>query len=113
MSSQQKTENLVKDLQILEQNLQHILIEKQSLEVDFNEINNALSELKNTKDEVYKILGNIMIKSDKNILIKDLEDKKKIAELKIKSLDSQEKSIEQKIISSRKDLSSEISKVKN
>lgn len=112
MSSEQKKENLVRELQVLEQNLQHLLIEKQSLEVDCNEINNALEELKITKEEVYRILGNIMLKSDKNILIKELEDKKKLSDLHLNSIENQEKLVQQKIDKLRKEITAEISKEK-
>ncbi|MDP1696078.1 MAG: prefoldin subunit beta [archaeon] len=86
----------IQELQILEQNLQNFLMQKQNFQVEDNEILNALEELSKSGDEVYRILGGIMIKTDRNKLIKDLEEQKKIINLRIQSLEKQEKSIEEK-----------------
>ncbi len=81
----------VEELQIIEHNLQNILAQKQMFQVDMQEIENALSELAKTKDEVYKVLSGIMMKAEKNELIKELEEKNKLLELRISSIEKQEK----------------------
>ena len=94
----------IQDLQVYEQNLQSLLMQRQAVQVEFNEIHNALSELQKSGEEVYKMLGGIMIRSDKKVLIKDLEEKKKVAEIRIQSLEKQEKSIEEKAESLRSEV---------
>ena len=87
---------LIEELQMLEQQLNAVLAQKQMFQVDSQEISNALKELKETKDDVYKVLSGIMIKSDKNELIKDLEERKKLSDLRINSIEKQEKALEER-----------------
>jgi len=100
----------IEELQILEQNLQAFLMQKQAIQIDLNETVNAINELKNSKGEVYKILGGIMIKSDREITLKELEEKKKILDLRIGSMEKQEKLIETKSEALRKEISASVSK---
>ena len=87
----------IQEIQILEQNLQNVLFQKQAFQLELNEIDAAMEELEKTEDEVYKITGQILIKTDKNSLKKELQDKKKIFELRISSIEKQEKAINDKI----------------
>jgi len=96
-------EKRIEELQITEQQLQGIYMEKQTLQIELNESLNAIEELKKAQGEVYKILGGVMLKSDKETLIKELEEKKKIIELRINSLDKQEKNFEEKMSKLRKE----------
>lgn len=93
---EEKIKIKIQELQIFEQNLQATSLQRQSFQVEINEIENALEEIKNTKDEVFKIVGNIMIKSEKEAINKDLSEKKKILEAKIAAFEKQEKLIEEK-----------------
>lgn len=96
MNIDEETGRKIQELQILEQNLQSLLIQKQTVEIELNEILNALSELKKTEEEVYKVVGGIMLRSDKLSLIKELEEKKKILDLRISTIEKQEKILEEK-----------------
>lgn len=105
-----ETENQIRELQIMEQNLQSILMQKQAFQLELSEVENALEELGKTSDEVYKIVGNIMIKSSKESLLKDLKQKKDLISLRLKSIDAQEKNIEENAESLRKKVLSKIKK---
>lgn len=72
--------------------------------MELNESLNALNELEKTKDEVYKILSGVMMKSDKASLIKDLTEKKKKIEMRIEAISKQEKIIENKAKETREEL---------
>ncbi len=87
-------------------------MQKQNDQIELNEINNALSEVKKTQGEVYKVSSNIMLKSDKNIVIKELEEKKKLIDIKIQSIEKQEKIINEKSEKLKKEINLEISKKK-
>lgn len=100
----------LQELQILEQNLQASVMQKQNIQLEKNEVENALEELSKTKDDVYKIVGGLMIKSDKESVKKDLEEKKKLIDAKMSSVDKQEKLIEEKAEELKKDLNSNLSK---
>ena len=107
-----KTENSdnLRELQILEQNLQSFLMQKQSFEIENTEIDNALSELTKTTGEVYRVLNNIMILSNKEELKKELEEKKKIISLRISSIEKQERLLEAKSEELRKEIQSSMNK---
>jgi prefoldin beta subunit len=106
MDINQETSNKIQDLQLIEQNLQQFLMQKQSFQLELNESVNAIEELKISDNEVYKILSGIMIKSEKQKIISDLEEKKKILEIRINSLEKQEKLVSDKAESLRKEINS-------
>lgn len=85
------------ELQIHTQQLQNILVQKQTLTMQTKEIEKALEELKKQDDDVYKSLGPIVIKAKKEEIIKELEEGKEDIDLKIKTLEKQEKRIKDKI----------------
>ena len=95
MSTNNEDQQKIAQLQLIEQNMQNLLQQKQAFSNQLNEINSALEELNKT-DNAYKIVGNIMVKSDKIELNKDLEGKKEIAELRIKSIEKQENLLKDK-----------------
>lgn len=88
-----ETENQIKELQIFEQNIQNVLMQKQAFQLELSEVENAVEELEKTGEEVYKITGNIMIKASKKDLQAELKKKKDLISLRLKSLDSQEKEL--------------------
>ncbi len=90
-----ETQKKIQDLQMLEQNLQNFLMQKQNFQMQMIEIDSALEELAKT-DKAYKIVGNLMVASDKQELEKDLHSKKELVELRIKSIEKQEKSIKER-----------------
>lgn len=90
-----ETQEQVQQLQLLEQNLHNYLLQKQTLQAQLIEINNALSEIAKSK-KMYKIVGSIMVESTKDDLEKDLNEKKNITELRIKTLEKQESQLKEK-----------------
>ena len=93
MEVDKETESQIQELQGLEKNLQNILMQKQTFQMELTEVDNAISELGKSGDEAYKIAGNIMIKTSKENLLKDLKQKQDLVNLRLKSLNSQEKSL--------------------
>lgn len=91
----EETQQKISQLQLFEQSLQNVLIQKQQFQSQLVEIESALKEI-GTAKEVYKIVGNIMVDSKKEDLKKDLASKKEIIELRIKTLEKQEKNIKEK-----------------
>ncbi len=81
-------------MQILEQNLQNLFFQKQSFQMELSETLSALKELDNSGDQVFKIIGQLMIKKDKKSVKEELENKKKMLELRLKSLEKQEGALE-------------------
>ena len=110
MNLNKETEKQIQELQILEQNLQNFVMQKQALQLELSEVENAVNELKNSGDEVYKIVGQIMIKAKKAETEKDLKEKQELISVRLKSLDSQEKVIEKKAEELRKKVLGKIQK---
>ena len=71
------TEQKIGQLQRIEQSMQNILMQKQQFQAQLMEIESAVNELKGS-EESYKIVGNIMVKSSKEELDKDLKQKKSV-----------------------------------
>ena len=86
----------LQELQVLEHNLQNILMQKQAFQIELNESLNALEEIKKTKDTIYKMIGSILVVVEKEKTIKELEEKKKLLEMRSESLSKQEQLIETK-----------------
>ncbi len=90
-----ETEDKIRHLQLAEQSLQALMAQKQGLQVQLMEIDSALKEL-NGAGEAYKIVGNVMILSKKPELESELRERKGTAELRIRSLESQESKTREK-----------------
>lgn len=78
------------ELRFLESQLQGILAQKQAVQMEINEVENALSEVKHSDEEVYKIVSGFMIRSEKKQVAHELEERKKLLEMKISAIEKQE-----------------------
>ncbi|MEK6819709.1 MAG: prefoldin subunit [Nanoarchaeota archaeon] len=85
-----KNEEKFQELQMLEQNLQNILMQKQSFQMELSETQSALNEIKNSKDDIFKIVGQLMIKTEKSRVSDELSSKEKILEMRLKKMEQQE-----------------------
>jgi len=98
----------IQELQILEQNLQNLLLQKQSFQMEFSETKTALKEIEHSGDEVYKIIGQLMLKTGKQKIKEELSSKEKMLELRIKSIENQEKTFTERMENLRKELTKEM-----
>ncbi len=95
MEVPKETEQKIGQLQMLEQSLQSFLGQKQQFQMQAVEIESALNELNNS-GKAYKIVGSIMVESDKAELKADLQSKKEMIELRIKTMERQEAQVRDK-----------------
>lgn len=79
----------INQLQTIEQNLQHLLQQRQQFQMQLMEVESAQEEIQKT-EKVYKIIGNIMVATEKSSLDKDLSEKKERVALRMKSIEKQE-----------------------
>ncbi len=86
----------MQELQILEQNLQNTMMQKQAFQMELSETRSALSEIEKADDDVFKIVGQMMIKSDKKKVLESLKNKEKMLNLRMNSLEKQEKTLSEK-----------------
>ena len=94
----QVQEQLMK-LQQAQQNLQSLMAQKQQLEIEKVETDKALEELKKATDgdAVYKHAGSVLIKSTKDALISELEEKKELANTRSTVLQKQETRVQESL----------------
>ncbi len=95
MNVDKETEQEIQQLSMLEQNMQNTSVQKQRFQAQLMEIESAMEELEDT-DEAFKIVANIMVKSDSNKLKTQLSEKKEVLELRINSLEKQESKLQEK-----------------
>ncbi len=95
MAMSKETEEKLQQLQMFEQNLQNFIVQKQTLQMQLAEIENALGELEKSTTS-YRIIGNIMVMSPKEEITKDITQKKEMAELRIKTIEKQEQMIRER-----------------
>lgn len=80
----------INQLSLYEQNLQQLLMQRQSFQSQLLEVSSAQKEAA-ASSTVYKIIGNIMILSDKSAVDEELSERKKMLELRVASIEKQEK----------------------
>jgi prefoldin beta subunit len=87
----QLQEQLVR-LQQLQQTLQSVVTQKQQLELELNETDKALAELEKSTDEnpVYKSVGSILVKSNRQTLITEFKERKELLTTRVTVLGKQE-----------------------
>jgi prefoldin beta subunit len=79
-------------LQQLQQTLQSVLAQKQQVELELTEIEQALSELQNTADDIiiYKAIGSLLVKTEKTKVTADLNERKELLNMRAGVLGKQE-----------------------
>ena len=85
-----ETQEKIQQLQGHEQTLHALLMQKQAFQMELTETENALTEITKSKDDVFKLVGNIMIKSNKDKIEQELKKKKDLLTLRLKSIETQE-----------------------
>lgn len=87
----QVQEELVR-LQQLQQTLQVVVTQKQQLEIELSETEKALSELEKITDDtpVYKSVGSVLLKADRQGLMGDLKERKELLNARVTVLGKQE-----------------------
>jgi prefoldin beta subunit len=100
----EKQDNSMQEMQVLEQNLQNILMQKQAFQMEFSETQSSLKEIKDAKGDVFKIVGQLMIKTDKKKTEEELTNKEKMLDLRIKSLEKQENSFSEQLTKLRDEM---------
>lgn len=94
----------IEEIQLAEQNLQVLFLQKQAFQLELRETESALKETENTSDDIYKITGQIMLKAKKEEILKELKEKQEILKLRIKSIEKQEALLQKKAEEIKKEL---------
>ena len=82
-----------------QRNFQSVQIQKRQVELEINDVEHALSELKKTADGdlTYRFSGQILIKVNKDDLLKELEEKLELDKTRTTILARQEEKLKQSL----------------
>ncbi len=82
-------------LQQLQQTLQQILTQKQQLELELTEIDQALSEMEKVDETaiIYKSIGSLLVKAEKAKVSAELNERKELLNTRVTVLGKQEERI--------------------
>ncbi|MHA1798887.1 MAG: prefoldin subunit beta [Candidatus Helarchaeota archaeon] len=85
-------QNQIVELQQLQQRYELLMQQKGTLDKNVREITKAIDELEKLDDNaaVYKSLGSILLRADKNALKEELIEKKETFEMRLKTIQRQE-----------------------
>ncbi len=86
----------LQELQALDQQRSKVSQQKTQYKHQVLEIDNALQELE-TVNEGYQIVGGVMIKKSSKNIISNLQQKKEIASLRLKTLEKQEEELTKQV----------------
>lgn len=94
-----KVQNQIAQFQQLQQQLQAVLNQKFQMDAQVKEMARTTEELKKSAEDavIYKSIGALLIKADsKEAILKDIEESKETMEVRLKSLERQEKSLRER-----------------
>jgi prefoldin beta subunit len=79
-------------LQQLQQTLQTVLAQKQQVELELTEIEQALTELQKIADDtvIYQSIGSLLVKAEKTKVTTDLDERKELLNMRTTVLGKQE-----------------------
>jgi prefoldin beta subunit len=82
-------------LQQLQQTLQTVLTQKQQLELELTETEQALSELEKTDENpvIYKSIGSLLVKAEKANVTTELNERKELLNTRVSVLGKQEERV--------------------
>ncbi len=96
--NEEQTREMVGQFQQYQQQLQAILIQKETMQLQLMETTKALEELDSTKNEkAYKITGQIMVSKPVEELKKELSETKETIEIRMNSLEKTEERVTGKL----------------
>lgn len=93
-------------LQDLQEQLRAIVLRKQQIELELREVERALKETEGLSNDVpiYKSVGALLFKTEKEKVVKELGERKEELELRIKTLERQESRVKQQLEELRKSI---------
>jgi len=102
-----EVENKLIRLQELQEQLRLLSLRRQQLEFQLREVEHALDQVKDLSADVelYKSTGYVMFRTSKEQIVDELTDKKETLELRLKTIEKQEKLVRKEFEELRRDLS--------
>jgi prefoldin beta subunit len=88
-----------------------ILLRKQQFEMEAKEVEKALQESNNLKDDavIYKSVGILLFRTEKAKIVTELTEKKEELDLRVKTIERQEQRLKQQLEELRKQIMEQVS----
>ena len=93
---EENIEDEIEELHVIEHNMQQLLLQKQNLQLQLIEVDNALGELAKKPKQVFKVTGSIMVESKREDVEKELTLRKEIVDVKLKNINKEEDRLKKK-----------------
>jgi len=90
------------EFQSMQQQLQLIMLQKQQMKLQSDEMDHALQEIEKAKGETYRLVGPILMQSTKDEIVKDLNERKGSLESRITIMEKQEERLKKQLSEGRK-----------
>jgi prefoldin beta subunit len=85
----EQVQEKIGQIQLIQQNLENFSMQRQQFQLQQTEIETALAEIENS-DKAYRIIGNIMVLTDRDKLKKELSEKNEMLGIRINTIEKQE-----------------------
>jgi prefoldin beta subunit len=92
-------QNMIAQLQNVQQQLQMVMSQKIQLEASLKEVESAIQEVEKAGEDtpIFKSVGTVLVKSDKDSLLKEFKEKKDTIEIRIRTLSRQEEKLKERL----------------
>jgi prefoldin beta subunit len=105
-----ETRAAIQEIQMLEQNFEQLMQQKHLFNMESSETDLAAKEVEKSEGDVFKLVGGqVIIKTSKDKLLVDLKKKKELIDIRMKSIEGQEKEFTDRMEMLRKEILSKIS----
>jgi len=94
-----KVQNQIAQFQQLQQQLQAVMTQKYQMDAQVREMQRTVDELNKSPEDVvvYRSIGAVLIRAEsREAVLKDIEEGKETTEIRLKSLERQEKALKDK-----------------
>lgn len=95
----------IQELQTMEQTFQQLMQQKNAFSMEATETDYIMKEVNETEGEISRIIGGqVIVKTTKEAFLKNMENKKKLIETRMTSINAQEKEFSESIEAIRKEV---------
>ena len=105
-----KTQQKIQELQVLEQQFQQFMMQKNAFSIEADEVENTIIEVEKSSGEISRIVGGqVIIKSTKEEVLESLKKKKELIEKRLNSIENQERAFSERIEELREEIIKKLS----
>jgi prefoldin beta subunit len=110
-SLDEETQIQIQELQMLEQSFQQLLMQKNAFSAEVHDTDSIIKEVEKSSGEVSRLIGGqVLIKTTKEEVLKNMKERKKFLDSRMKSIDEKEVEYSKKIESLRDEILKKIQK---